>query len=209
MRLPNFMAIRQGLSNIGFTTSSLMVLSDCGKEIVRAAPRNFWCPSRKGCGTRYSVPPESWDITKTSGMVCSCLIIYKLVTPSRSVSGNANGFFINLGLLCSGLVAKLVSPILHNRSHSKKLLSVDEGSRYSTLVWRRSPFSTTYHFDTDVGTKRTAASCAFRLDSSKGGLLWSAQSQDRMPSDQRSNHFQRSDLWRFSSPSSATYHRKG
>ena len=205
MRLHNSTGTRQGLFNTGFTGFSPMALLDCVKGIAQVVPVGFPSWSRKGCEAKYGVPPESWDTTKTCGMVCCCLIILKGITPFLSVSDNAKDCSTNSDLPCRDLVAKLMRLILCSKKHSKKLPPMDERPQHSALVRGRSPLPTTQQFDTNVGTQGTTTSRALCIDSSEGGLLWGAQPENRMPSYQRGPHIQCRNLWRLSLLSSSTY----
>ena len=121
-------------SNTGFTGSSPAALLDYGKVIAQDAPLGFLPRTRKDCETRYGVLPGSLGTTKTCGMVCCCLTTWRSTTEPPSVCANVKGCSISLDLPCKGPVAKLVRPILFSRRRLKKLLPVDERSRYSALV---------------------------------------------------------------------------
>jgi hypothetical protein len=208
-KLPNSMATRQELSNIGGIDFSPMGLLDCGKGIVPVAPANFLHWSGKDCETKYNALPGNSDTIKTCGMVYCCLIILKSITPSLLVYANAKDCSTSLALPCRDLAAKLMKPIPSNRRDSKKLLPMDEGPRYPALVPRRSPLPEAQQFDTHVGSQGSTTSRGLCLNASEGGLLWSSQPENGMPADQRGLHFQCRDFRRFSALSSSTYSGKG
>ena len=193
---------RQGPLNIGFTGFSPTALLDYGKGSAQVAPVGFLPQSSKGYETKYGVPPENWDMTKTCGMVCCCLTISKSITLSPSVCDNVKGCSISSDLPYKGLADRLVRPILYSRRHSKKLLPMDERPQYSALVRRRSPFPTTQQFDTDVGPQGSTTSRVICLNSSEGGLLRGTQPENRLSTNQSSPHIQCRDLWRVSLSSS-------
>ncbi|GFP28441.1 hypothetical protein HKBW3S33_01856 [Candidatus Hakubella thermalkaliphila] len=149
--------------------------------------------------------PETLTTTRTSGMGCCFLIIFKSITASLWECVSANGSFTNLASPCKGHADRPMRLIPSSRKPLKKILPVDEGSPYATLVRRRSTFSTTYQLDSHVGSPGTAALHPFRFYAREGEYLGGSRLENRTPSYPSSHYLQRPDLWPFSVVSSPTY----
>src|SRR4030042_5542534 len=195
-------------SNTGFIVASPMDLLDCGRvtgrDVLVAYPPQIYTSYE----TSSRVHPETWDTSKTSGMGYYYHTILPKNTLFRSAYANARGCSTNLDSASRDLAANRVRPILNYRISLKKLLPVDERPRYPAVVRGRSPFPTARQPDTNVGAQGTAAPSARALVPRQSGLLRSTRSQDREIAGQRSSHFQRRDIRRLCSLSSAVHSRE-
>jgi hypothetical protein len=200
-----FSGTRPGQSNIGFTGLSLMGSPGYGRANEQGVRVGSLPQSCRSWEMKSSGLPGNWDTTKTSGMVCCCLITLRRTTPFHSVCGNAKGYSTNLDLVSRGLDARPAKPIHSSGRPSKKLLPMDERPHHPALVRGRSPFPAAQQPDKDVGAEGTTASCALAFSSSQSGLLRGAQLENWMPADQGSSNFQCRDLWRLCPLSSPIY----
>ena len=179
-----------GLSNTGLKDWLRRGLADFGTECILVDPAAFQLRKSKDYEKNYGVLPGIQVMTKTCGMACYYHITWKRTTLYRSVYGNANGYFIRWDLVSRGLAVRLAKPILSSRRPLKKLLRVDERSHCPDLVRGRSPFPATQQPDTDVGSKRTAASRTLTFSPSQSGLLRGTQSENRQAPYKRGSYVQ-------------------
>ena len=194
-----------GQLNTGSTGSSLTGSPGYGRANEQDVRGAFLPQSCRSWEMKFGSLLGNWDMTKTCGMVCCCLITLRRTTPFHSVCGNAKGYSTSLGSVSRGLDARPAKPTHSSRKPSKKLLPMDERPHHPALVRRRSPFPEAQQPDKDVGPEGTATSCALAFSSSQSGLLRGAQFENRMPTDQGSSHFQCRDLWRLCPLSSPIY----
>jgi len=131
-----FSGIRPGLLSTGFNDFSPAVLPGCGRGTDRAVPTALLPTRRRGCERKYGVLPGNWDMTKTSGTACCCLITWRRIISFLSVYDNAKGCSTSLGFPSRGPDARLMRLTPSSRRLLKKLLRVDKGSRYPDLVRR-------------------------------------------------------------------------
>ena len=194
-----------GQSNTGSTGSSLTGSPGYGRANEQGVRVGFLSQSCRSWELKFGGLPGNWDTTKTSGMVCCCLITLRRITPFHSVSGNAKGYSTSLDSVSRGLDARPAKPTHSSRRPSKKLLPMDERSHHPALVRGRGPFPAAQQPDKNVGPEGTATSCALAFSSSQSWLLRGAQLENRMPTDQGSSHFQCRNLWRLCPLSSPMY----
>jgi len=203
-----FSGTRPGQSNTGSTGSSLTGLLGYGRANEQGVRVGFLCQSCRSWEMKFSGLPENWDTTKTSGMVCCCLITLRRTTPFHSVCGNAKGYSTSLDLVSRGRDARPAKPIRSSRRPSKKLLPMDERPHHPALVRGRGPFPAAQQPDKDVGPEGTATLRALAFGSSQSGLLWGTQFENRLSPHTRGSHFQCRDLWRFYQLSPRIYSRE-
>jgi hypothetical protein len=208
MKQPVCTETRRELLNTGYSDLPLMDFPACWREATPDAQHGSLLLSWQNCAKISVVPPESWDTTKTCGMVCCCLITLPKIIPYRLVSGNARGSSISLALVSRDLAARLAKLILSSRKPLKKLLPANARPYRTALVRGRSPFPTSQQSDKDVGAKGAAASRTLAFSPSQRRLLWGTQLENRATSYPGSSHFQRSDLWRLCPLSSRIYSRQ-
>jgi hypothetical protein len=206
-RLASTETLREQL-NIGLTGSFLRDSPVCWMETILDAQPDCLLKTCINCAKISVVLPENWDITKTCGMDCCFLTILLRNTPYRLVSGNAREFSINSVSVSRDPAEKPAKLMPYSRKPLKKLLSVNARPYRSTLVRRRSPFSTPQQFGKNVGTQRTTTSYTFAFGPSQSGFLRGTQFENRSACDSASPYLQCSDFRRLYSLSAPIYSRQ-